>query len=108
MKVFPFRSKRAAETKRLLVDFSDSLALDDQLLASPTAAEKTTSHLTITSVEAIMPEDLDEEVTPVGTRKTIVSMLVAGGTAGNDYSIDITTTTDEGQTLVKRHTFRVN
>lgn len=108
MKVFAFRSKRAGETKRALIDFSDTLQKDDQLLTGVTATEKTTAHLTISSIEAIAINDLDDDVMTISTRKTLVSMLIAGGTAGNAYAIDITATTDEGQTLVKRFTFRVN
>ena len=108
MKFFPFRSKRAAETKRQVIDFADLLEQDDQLASSPTAAEKTTGHLTISSVESVTPEALDADATTAGTRRTLVTMLIAGGNAGADYAVDITAETEEGQTLIRRFTFRVN
>jgi hypothetical protein len=101
-----FESKRTAETRRLDVNFSDSLAADEELSGTVTVREIGTSDLTITNAEV---NDVDVFI---GHRNSIknrsISCFIAGGLAGNEYTVRITVSTDDGQTLIAVRSFRVN
>lgn len=109
------KSKRAAETKRVTLNFSDLLEVDDQLTGTPTAAEVQSADLTISSPEIGIPAGT---VTPesylrgsaycpaLSSRE--VSFLVSGGTAGTEYTVRVTVSTDKGQVLIRDVKLRVN
>lgn len=94
------------ETRRLDVNFSASLQADEELSGTVMAQEIGSSHLTITSAE------VNDEDVFIGHRTAIknqsVSCFIAGGIAGNQYTVRITVSTDEGQTLIAVRTFKVN
>lgn len=107
-------TKRADETKLVTVDFSDVLDVLDQLTGTPTAEERYTADLTISSVELATISVTSRTAFwwwpgswPQNLSRTM-SLLVAGGTAGEEYTIRVTVATDSGQSLVKDVKLRVN
>lgn len=102
-----FRTKRPAEIRWAAVDFSDRLQADEQLSGTPTVIEVDSAALTISEVEINTTADI---VVNMEASKAYhaVSFLVAGGTAGNEYKVRVTVDTDEGQTLIREISFRVN
>lgn len=100
-------SKKAAEVRTFVVDFRHKLLAEELLSGTPTVVEVTTSDLTI-SEETLTVSPLD----PIGKifipTDQAVRFLVAGGTAGTEYTIRVTATTDDGQTLIQEITLRVN
>jgi hypothetical protein len=102
-----FRSKRAEETKLAVVSFAEFLGTDELLTGTPTAEEVSTAHLTIDEVA------INDTATVMMWSRSVaisnaVTFLVSDGQDGREYDIDVTVSTDAGQTLVKRFTFRVN
>lgn len=102
------RSKRAGETRRVVVNFSGNFLADEILTGTPTVVEVGSSDLTISDVGI---NALDETVAGrVALVDQAVAFTVAGGTAGTEYRLRITATTNAQypQTLISDITLRVN
>lgn len=102
------RSKRAAETRRVIVNMSSRFLADEILTGTPTVVEVGSSDLTISDVGL---NAADETIAGrVALVDQAVAFTVAGGTAGEEYTIRITATTDAtyAQTLIEQITLRVN
>lgn len=101
-----FDSKRASETRRLDVSFSDRLAPEEEINGTPVVVEISTAHLTISNIA------INDDVVFIGYRNAdknkSISCFIAGGQAGNEYTVRITVTTDDGQTLIAVRSFLVN
>jgi hypothetical protein len=100
------KSKRPGETRTVAVDMSHKLAVYELLTGTPTVVERTTSALTITG------EGISDCAWIIGGYSVLaeraVVFTVAGGTAGNTYTLRITAVTNYGQTLIEDVSFRVN
>lgn len=105
-------SKKAAEVRTIVVDFREKLLADELLSGTPTVAEVTTSDLTISeeslTVTPMAAFGYPFAIGPYVPTDHGVQFLVAGGTAGTEYTIRITATTDDGQTLIQEIVLRVN
>jgi hypothetical protein len=94
-------SKKAGETRTIVVAFTDKLRGIEALAGTPTAEEVGTSDLTITDV-ALTTEDKTIRGQTIPTLKA-VQFSVSGGTAREDYTIRVTATGDTSpiQTLIE-------
>lgn len=101
-------NKRADEVRTFTVEFSGKLHADELLSGTPTVEEVGTSALTISGPElTVSPSDIFAKIfIPTGIG---VQFTVAGGIAGNTYTIRITAGTDatSAQTLIQEETLRV-
>ena len=93
----PYVSEGA--TRRCAVDFTDDLRDSELLTGTPTAAEQTTSDLTISDVQRNTAA-----ITIKGVSVAIdnaVTFLVSGQNAGTEYTVRVTCGTDatDAQTL---------
>lgn len=86
-----YTTKRAGETRNILVDLSDKLDTDELLSGTATVVEVLTSALTIASVALSEERTVNGAIVPASTG---VSFSVSGGVARTDYTIRITVSTD--------------
>ena len=91
-KVNDIRSKAAAETRTVSVDYTDKLDDTESLTGSPVFAEVTSSDLTITGAQL-------NSGTVVINNETVAAnnaaqCQVAGGTSGTTYTVSITVSTN--------------
>lgn len=100
-------TKTASEARNVVVSFKGKLDAGELLTGTPTVEEVTTTDLTLTN-KAVNTAEL----TILGTAVAIgeaVQFKVAGGTAGTEYTIRITSVTNAtaAQTLVENIKLRV-
>lgn len=93
------QEKTASETRNVAVSFSGKLDSSELLTGTPTIVEVTTSALTLTN-KVVSTASLTINGLTVITGEAI-QFTVAGGTAGNAYTIKISCGTDStpAQTL---------
>ena len=103
-----FVSKRAAETKRVQVDFYDSLGAKELLTGTPTVQEMFTTDLTFSGIGFNTSDLFIAHAWRLAS--TVVEFLVAGGTSGRIYSIQVSATSDAttAQTRIKDVQLKVN
>jgi hypothetical protein len=99
------RAKRASETVLVPVDFTDRLDENTTLSGTPTVEELYANSLTISSISISGATAFDWR--PIAANKAL-TFLLAGGTAGTEYTLRVTVSTDDSQTLMKEISFRVN
>lgn len=100
--------KKAEETKTFHVDFGYHLHRNELLSGTPTVEERHSADLTISGVGLTdLEQTILGRVTPLNHA---VSFTVAGGTAGELYTLRITvgTNTTVGQILIRDFILRVN
>lgn len=87
------------ETRNVIISFDSALAAGETITGTPTAVEQTTADLTITSVAATVAEQTVLKDTVAAGRA--VTFAVSGGlAAGSPYTIAVTISTTEGQTII--------
>ena len=74
---------------------------------TPTVDELYTGDLTISGEAVDTTGTLEVNWDPVASGKAI-TFIVGGGTAGAEYTLRITVAADDGQTLMRELTFKVN
>lgn len=92
MTVVNLHSKGAGEARTVIVDFGDKLTSDELLLTADTVVELETADLTLSDL-AITTVD-HEFGGRIVKKSEGVQFTVSGGTAGTNYRIRITATTD--------------
>jgi hypothetical protein len=104
------RSKKAAETVHVIVDFSHRLTIGELLTGTPVVAEVTTSDLTLSNPIVPTADTTVSLLQQMALADKCVQFTVEGGTAGTTYVVRITATTDAtyAQTLVQEVQLRVN
>lgn len=90
-----------------VVSFAEFLGTDELLTGTPTAEEVSTAHLMIDEVA------INDTATAMLWNRSVaisnaVTFLVSDGQAGREYDVEVAVSTDAGQALVKRFTFKVN
>lgn len=93
MTVVNLHSKGAGETRTVIVGLGEKLAKDELILSADTVVELGTADLTLSGLAIT---SVDQEVTGRLIRAAEgLQFTVAGGTAGEDYRIQVTATTDD-------------
>lgn len=80
------------------VDFTDYMASSDNITSATVAIE------TITGDAAPLQFPTDQ-ATDVNVTNNVVNIRLSGGTSGNEYNVDTTIVTEDGDTDVRR--FRI-
>jgi len=102
--------KRAAEALNATIVFSDMLEGSEVLNGTPTVEEVTTSDLTFSSVSlnaATVDVTIDGGQVETIPINNAVQCLISGGNADTDYVLEVTSTTDGGQTIKRLQRLRV-
>jgi hypothetical protein len=104
------RSKKAAETVNVLVDFSHRLSIGELLAGTPVVSEVGTSDLTLSNPIVPTADTTVSVLQQLALSDRCVQFTVEGGTAGTTYVVRITVSTDAtyAQTLVQEVQLRVN
>lgn len=98
--IFP-TSKKAGETRTIVVPFIDKLIAEETLTGTPTVVETSASDLTITDVSVTgLDWIIRGQTVKAGTA---VQFSVSGGTTRTDYTIRVTAVSNTSpiQTLIE-------